>query len=183
MKINKKFNQLSLSEYYHYIDNYKKYTDFNTLGLYRSILENDRLSLADQIKIRDYANQNFEKTFNFLQLKDPLTFFKLSTLGQELTEADRQQFWENIRLAQQKILADKKIKHRNFGDYSKHNCGYDWCHFNGLMIKQGSRLAESVMRFHSDKSKSMNRIKSEEIRKQRKNKSKIIQDDLDRDSS
>jgi len=70
MKIGKKFNQLSKSQYYHFIDNYKKYTDFNTLGLYRSITENERLSLEDQIEIRDYANLIFGKTFNFYQLKD-----------------------------------------------------------------------------------------------------------------
>jgi len=32
MEIGQKFNQLTLDEYFFYIDNYKKYKDFNTLG-------------------------------------------------------------------------------------------------------------------------------------------------------
>lgn len=55
--------------------NHKKYTDFNVLGLYRSISENDKLPLEDKIYIRDLANETFGKTFNFLQLKDPKTYF------------------------------------------------------------------------------------------------------------
>ena len=51
MKIGRKFNQISKSEYFHYIDNNKKYTDFNTLGMYRSICENKKLELSDQIEI------------------------------------------------------------------------------------------------------------------------------------
>lgn len=69
MKIGKKFNQLSISEYKHYIDNYKKYMDFNTLGLYRSIGENKKLNIKDKIEIRDYANEIFGKTFNLTQNK------------------------------------------------------------------------------------------------------------------
>jgi hypothetical protein len=65
MKIGKKFNQISKNVYFHFIDNYKKYTNFNTLGMYRSICENGKLELSDRIEIRDYANSVFEKTFNF----------------------------------------------------------------------------------------------------------------------
>ena len=63
MKIGKLFNQLSKSQYIHYIYNRKKYTDFNTLGLYRSICENEKLTLTEKIEIRDYANTIFGKTF------------------------------------------------------------------------------------------------------------------------
>ena len=150
MKINKKFNQLNRKQYKHYIDNHKKYTNFNTLGLYRSICENDKLSLVEKIEIRDYATELFGKTFKFLQLKDPETYFKLITLGQELTKADKNQVWENIEQNQQKILKEKRIKHRNFGNYSKHNCGLEHCHLNGLMIRQGSSLAECSMNFGTD---------------------------------
>ena len=179
MKIGKKFNQLSLSEYKHYMDNYKKYTDFNTLGLYRSIGENERLSLEDKIEIRDYANEVFGKTFNFYQLKDPGTYFELITLGKELTKADENQIWQEIKSNQQKILKEKRIKHRNFGNYSKHHCGYEHCPMNGMMVKQGSYLAESHMWFDADKKKYSRKQKSERIKKDRKSKSQIIQKELD----
>lgn len=63
MKIGQQFNNLTLKEYFFYIDNYKKYTDFNTLGLYRSIIENEKLSIEEKIFVRDYANKIFQKTF------------------------------------------------------------------------------------------------------------------------
>ena len=179
MKIGKKFNQINKSEYFHFIDNYKKYTDFNTLGMYRSICENEKLELSDQIEIRDYANSKFSKTFNFYQLKDPKTYFDLTTLGLELTVADERQVWNDIRANQEKILSEKKIKHRNFGDYSKHNCGEDNCVYNGLMIKQGSFFAEGSIHFKSDKNSYSAKLKSERIKKQRKNKSQIIRNEFD----
>lgn len=179
MKIGKRFNTLSKSDYFHYIDNYKKYTDFNTLGMYRSICENEKLSLDDKIEVREYANTIFQKTFNFYQLKDPFTYFKLTTLGMELTVADEAQIWDNIRAEQQKILSGKKLKHRNFGDYSKHNCGYEDCPYNGIMIKQGSRLAENHVWFASDKNEVAAKEKSDRIKKQRREKHKIIRDELD----
>jgi glutamate synthase domain-containing protein 2 len=150
MKIGTKFNRLTYREYIQILDRHEKYTDFNTLGLYRSIIENDKLNLEDKIAIRDLAHQKFSKTFEFLQLKDPYVYFQVSTLGRVLTTADEQQLWEDIRHNQQKILKAKRIKHRNFGEYSKHNCGYETCPYNGMMIRQGSMLAESNMHFNSD---------------------------------
>lgn len=141
MEIGQKFNQLTVKEYFHYIDNHKRYNDFNTLGLYRSIIENEKLSIADKIEVRDHAHKLFKKTFDFLQLKDPYTFVKISTLGQALTVADESQIWSDVIRNQQRILSDKKIKHRNFGQYSKHNCGYENCPYNGLMVKSGLRLS------------------------------------------
>ena len=174
MKIGKKFNQLAPSAYKHYIDNYKKYTDFNTLGLYRSIIENDKLHLDDKIKIRDYANLTFGKTFHFYQLKDPITYFKLISLGKELTVADENQLWRDIKRNQQQILQEKRIKHRNFGCYSKHNCGIDSCSMNGMMIRQGSWFAEHHLYFESDKNTDSKKEKSIRRRKERKQKYKII---------
>lgn len=176
MKIGQKFNKLTLKEYFFYIENHKKYTDFNTLGLYRSILENEKLSLEEKLKVRDYANQFFQKTFDFLQLKDPYTFFQLSTLGEALMAGDENQFWNKIRENQEKILKDKRIKHRNFGNYSKHNCGYETCHYNGLMIHQGSILMQSNMYFDSDKSRCSAQSKSLRNKKGRKNEKQIIQE-------
>src|SRR5690606_38710035 len=113
MKIEKRFNQFSKSEYFHYVNNHKLYTNFNTLALYRSIIESEQLNVEDKIEIRDFANGFFQKTFDFLQVKDPLTYFKLTTLGQETTEADEKRFWQNLKKTQDKILSKKRIKHRN----------------------------------------------------------------------
>jgi len=182
MKIGQKFNKLTLKEYFYIIDHYKKYTDFNTLGLYRSIIENEKLTLEDKIAVREYAHKTFKKFFDFLQLKDPMVFVEVSTLGQELTKADENQLWENVRQNQQKILATKKIKHRNFGTYSKHNCGYDTCVMNGVMVRQGAWLAgygTCDMRFKSDNHNYMKEYKSEQRKADRKNKAQIIKKELE----
>jgi hypothetical protein len=153
MKIGKKFNQLSLKEYIFIINNHKKYTDFNVLGLYRSIIENHKLSLDEKKIIKNNADVFFKKTFDFLQIKDPITYFKLSTLGLSLTQADENEIWDDIKRYQEKTLSQKRIKHRNFGYYSKHNCGIITCPYNGIMIKQGSILSECKMTFGSDREK------------------------------
>ncbi len=179
MEIGQKFNTLTLTEYFFYIDNYKKYNDFNTLGLYRSIVENEKLKLNDKIAVRDYAHKIFKKTFNFLQLKDPKTFVEVEYLGKELTKGDDQKIWDDIRKTQQQILADKEIKHRNFGEYSKHNCGYDDCVWNGIMIRQGSWLAESSMHFDSDKNQYLQKLKSNKRKSDRKKGRQIIKKELE----
>jgi hypothetical protein len=179
MKIGKRFNELEKSEYFHFMQNDKKHSDFNTLGMYKSICENKRLSLTDKIEVRDYANKSFGKTLNFYPLKDPQTYFDLMTLGREMTVADIQQAWTDIRRNQETILSDKKIKHRNFGEYSKHNCGDDDCPYNGLMIKQGYGLAESQMHFKSDKKETAGKDKAARLKKERKIKHGIIRDELD----
>jgi hypothetical protein len=150
MKIGVKFNQLTYPKYLQIIEYHQKYTDFNTLGLYRSILENDKLDLAQKIAVRDLAHTKFLKTFEFLQLKDPYTYIQVSTIGETLTKADERQLWQNVRINQEQILKDKKIKHRNFGIYAKHDCRYDDCHYNGVMARQGGFLSESTIRFDSD---------------------------------
>ena len=151
MKVGKQFNTLTYGEYLYLIDNHKKFTDFNTLGLFRSIVETSKLSLEEKLELRKVSVAAFAKTFNFLQLKDPTTYFKLSTLGETLTEGDENQVWENIKRNQQKIWEGKQLSHRNFGTYSKHLCGYPACPLNGMMIRQGSDLADGgTMRFYSD---------------------------------
>ena len=64
MKIGKPFNQLLEEEYLACIENHKQYEDFNTLGLYRSLLENEQLTMDEKLKIRDYAHQFFQISFN-----------------------------------------------------------------------------------------------------------------------
>jgi hypothetical protein len=179
MEIEQKFNKLNLKEYFFYIDIYKKYTNFNTLGLYRSIVENEKLTLYEKIEIREYSHKTFRKTFEFLQLKDPKTYVEVEYLGQELTKGDENKIWDDIRKNQQKILADKKIKHRNFGEYSKHNCGYDTCVWKGLMIRQGSWLMESNMHFNSDNNQYIAKVKSDKRKSDRKNEKQIINKELE----
>lgn len=161
MKIGRAFNHLQEEEYLACIENHKQYDDFNTLGLYRSLLENDQLTVDEKVKIRDFAHQFFQKAFDFLQLKDPYTYFKVSTLGENLTRGDELNHWRLIRDKQQQILKQKRIKHRNFGTYSKHDCGYEHCPYNGLMVKQGSGLAESSVHFKADKNRSEKKAKAQ----------------------
>lgn len=169
MEIGQKFNKLTLKEYFFCIENHKKYTEFNTLGLYRSILENEKLGLAEKVEVRDYANKFFQKTFDFLQLKDPFTFFGLLTLGKELTVADEKQIWSQIRENQERILKTKRIKYRNFGVYSRHTC-VENCLWNGLMVQQGSNISRMNpnIKFDSDKNRYCAELKSLRNKKERK---------------
>ncbi|AWA31098.1 hypothetical protein HYN48_13930 [Flavobacterium magnum] len=178
MEIGKQFNSLRFEDYFFYIDNYKKYSDFNTLGLYRSLSENEKLNLEQKISIRDYANKIFEKTFNFLQVKDPWTYIKVQTLGLELTDGDKEEMWRKIFINQEKILREKRIKHKNFGEYSKHNCGYETCPMNGIMIKQGSFMAEYEMCI-GNINRYVQKQKSEKRKSDRKSESQIINNELD----
>jgi hypothetical protein len=177
MKIGRKLSTFSQGEYHNLLKNYLRFTDFNSLGLFRSILENEKLTLEQKIDIRDAAKNTFPKFFTFLQVKDPWTFRKLELLGQDVTVADEDRLRDVIALNQQKILENKRIKHRNFGVYSKHSCGYDTCFMNGLMTKQDSLLSEygiSGMRpsNYSKFSKSARR------KQERKREHQIIQTDL-----
>lgn len=161
MKIGTKFNQLTYQRYINFIKNRHKYTDFNTLGLYRSIIENQKLDLEQKIAIRELAHEHFLKTFEFLQLKDPFTYFEVSTLGQTLTVADERQYWKNISTNQQQILKEKRIKHRNFGVYAKHICGYENCRFAGVMIPNARRHRFFPMSFESDENLCSKQLKAQ----------------------
>lgn len=174
MQLGRKFNKLSISEYHHYIANHKKYTDFNTLGLYRSILENENLNTEERISLRDHANTTFGKFYEFLQLKDPTTYFHLSTLSCLMTKADENRVWEEIRHEQQRILKSKRIKHRNFGVYSKHLCGDEDCVYNGMMVREDSPMAENGICFKSDDNSWAGKEKSQRLKKERKNMHYIV---------
>lgn len=178
MKIGQKFNTLTLKEYFFYIDNHKRYSDFNVLGLYRSIIENEKLTVTEKIEVRKHAHSYFHKSFDFLQLKDPVTFYEVSTIGQELTVADTNQIWEDIKANQQKILADKRIKHRNFGTYSKHLCGYNDCPMNGMMVRENTWLAWCKIHFDSDRNRYEAKYKSERNKTDRKNQKIIISESI-----
>lgn len=178
MEIGKLFNTLTFDEYLFYIENHKDYFDFNTLGLYRSLLENEKLNLEQKVAVRDYANQFFQKTFDFLQVKDPWTYAKVISLEFEMTNGDKENLWRIIGDNQRKILSDKKIRHQNFGVYSKHNCGYETCPFDGLMIKQGSEFAEYEMCL-GYQNKYIKKVKSEKRKSDRKSQKKIVDQEID----
>ena len=176
MKVGKQFNTLTYGEYLHLIENHKKFTDFNTLGLFRSIVETTKLSLEEKLALRKVAIAAFAKTFDFLQLKDPQTYFEVNTLGETLTTADESQAWEDIKRNQQKIWESKKLSHRNFGTFSKHLCNHDTCHLNGLMVKQDSILAYGgTMHFHSDNRRTWTKVlKAERYKRDRKSEQRIV---------
>lgn len=179
MKIGKKFNQLSKSEYFHYIENHKKYTDFNTLGLYRSIEENKNLSLEDQLEVLEFANRYFFKSYEFLQVKAPGTYLGLSTLGHNLTIGEYRQILANMEAFREAFIRRKRPGHRNFGQYSKHDCGIEHCPWNGMMVRQDSWFAEFHMYFDCDKNQWEAKRKSEALKKQRRESHKIIQKELE----
>ncbi|GAA4047895.1 hypothetical protein GCM10022409_37790 [Hymenobacter glaciei] len=176
MKVGKQFNTLTYGEYLHLIENHKKFTDFNTLGLFRSIVETTKLNLDEKLELRKVAVAAFAKTFDFLQLKDPVTYFEVNILGETLTVADKNQAWDDIKRNQQLILENKRLSHRNFGTYSKHICGYDTCNLNGMMIRQDSHLAYGgTIHFNSDNHRTWSKQKNAERQKQeRKAKPQLI---------
>lgn len=179
MTIGKKFKDLNSDEYVFYINNHKKYKDFNTLGLYRSLIENNKLSLDEKIAIREHAHSFFKKSFDFLQLKDPKVFVDVSILGMKFTKADEKRIWDEVIKNQQNILNDKRIKHRNFGIYSKHSCPYEDCIYQGLMVRPNSQLAWGSMHFADDKSKYQQKAKSERRKSERKREQLMINEQID----
>lgn len=114
-----------------------------------------------------------------MQLKDPYTYMAVSTLGQTLTKGDEEKIWDDIRKNQQSILTDKKIRHRNFGVYSKHKCPYADCPFNGVMVRQGTQLALGCISFESDKNRYGVRVKSDRIKSARKRMKQIIDQEIE----
>lgn len=170
MKKIEKFNKLSFNEFKVAIDNHKRIT-INHLGLYRGILES-KLTDVQKIEIRDYANTVFGKFYEFLQIKDAHLYFALHYLGEELSNGEEHIAWKQITNNQAKLLKEKGLNHRNFGDYSKHICGHSDCPFEGLMIKKSRTnfYSESPMVLKCDRqSKSSAQLyKREKLKKEHK---------------
>ena len=83
MKLNARFNTFTLPRYREAIANHKRYTDFNPLALFRSILENGKLGEAEQLEVLALAKAAFPRFYRHLLLKDLRTYAALSRLGQE----------------------------------------------------------------------------------------------------
>lgn len=163
-----KYRDYSYQELEELIEAGKNNKDFNVLGFYRSLLENKQLSSEQAVALRDAAHRHFQKQFDFLQIKDPVTYLKVTLLGEEYTKGDEDNLWRQIVRNQQIILKEKRIRHRNFGTYSIHDCGYDWCPYKGMMVRQGSELARSTMHFETDKPRNSRKYKSLQAKSDRK---------------
>ncbi|QMT39616.1 hypothetical protein [Neisseria shayeganii] len=167
MKIDKPFRSMSLAEYRHYIARHARYTDFNPLGLYRSILENPALDTAGQQEVLALANRYFQKFYDFLVVKDLPTYARLSRLGQApLSEAQERQYLEQLRRVAEKRLAGKDIRHWRVGVYSTSE------RFNGRLNDDGSPQTVAVM----SRRRSQKMLKTAHIphQLQRKNQYRII---------
>ncbi len=138
------YNALSREGYLRLLKGPKKGGTVNTLGLFRSILENEGLSLPEKLEIRDLTVSRFSKAFVFLQLKDPITYINLCCLGVPRSEMEGQQVWERLRFDQARLLKAKRIRHRNSGVYSRHLCGHGACPHGGMMVRS-SGLWPAVM--------------------------------------
>jgi hypothetical protein len=152
MRTIEKYSDLTYQEYLKVISAHKKKKNY-TLGLFRSILENTKLTVVEKIQVRDEALIIFAKSFNFLQVKDPKTYAALTMLGKVVTAGEDRALWKTIAHNQEKILHAKNLKHRNFGTYSKHLCGIETCKMNGMMVQQGGYACEYEMSLPHDSAK------------------------------
>ena len=168
-----KYNKFSVKEYTYIIDNQKK-KKLNVLGLYRSILENESLSNDEKIEVREYANTKFNKTYLFYQISHPQLHIDLFMLDNPLNKQEQDKKWDEMVVYQEKTLKAKGIKHRNFGEYSKHLCGIDSCPLNGHMIRAGSFQAETCMSFKSDKRSDYLKVKAKKRKSDRKQLKRLI---------
>ena len=103
----------------------------------------------------------------------------MSTLGQTLSRAEEIQLWDRIKRAQEEILTAKKIKHRSFGIYSKHECGHENCVYDGVMIRTGSYLEECAMLFNSDRNRRGATHRARQRKSDRKEMRRVIDRELD----
>ena len=135
MKIGHPINQLTAAAIRSLVPRYRRYTDFNRLGLFRGILESQKLNLKEKLELRDLGKATFSKYYDFLVVKDPHTWGKLENLGVTRTRQEEVDDWRKIQEKQQEILSRKRFGHRNFGVNSRHDCGHDDCRFNNYMTR------------------------------------------------
>ena len=120
MKLNRPFNTLTLAQYRQIIPQHARYTDFNPLALYRSIVENRKLNEEDKQEVLALANQYFQKFYDFLVVKDLHTYAALSRLGlPSLSPAQQWDYNAQLRIQARKILARKRIRNWRVGTQSK----------------------------------------------------------------
>ena len=120
MKLNRPFNTLTLAQYRQIIPQHARYADFNPLALYRSILENNKLSEAEKQVVLALAKHYFPKFYDFLLVKDFNTYAALSRLGlPPLSPAQQWDYSEQLPAQARKILARKRIRNWRVGAETK----------------------------------------------------------------
>ncbi|MTB50192.1 hypothetical protein [Lewinella sp. W8] len=168
MEIGRKIRELSARKIHQILREHHRYTDFNRLGLFRGILESEKLTLEQKQSLKEAAVAAFPKYYDFLILKDPDTWDQLEHLGQERLQPELRRDWQDIRRRQKSMLREKRLRHRNFGVYSKHLCGYDHCRYNGSMVKaKHSPRYGYEMHFDSDHRRSPHFLAEKEVRRKR----------------
>lgn len=152
MKIGQPINELSPERIREIIKGYKEYTDFNRLGLFRGLLESERITAEERAELQELAIAAFNRYFDFLVIKDSETWWKTLNPGWEAASRnDRYVKWRKIEAKQEAIIKRKGFGHRNFGNYSKHNCCYKDCPLNGIMVKKNDiRRDGCLIWFKSD---------------------------------
>jgi hypothetical protein len=106
----------------------------NTLGLFRSIVENRKLPEEEKAAIRDACREAFPQFYGFLPVKDYRTYWALEALGREMTEADWRALKERSWREAAAWVKQRRIRHRSFGVHSKHECE-PTCPMLGTMVK------------------------------------------------
>ena len=152
MRIDQPFNELSAARIRTIILNYKQYKDFNRLGLFRGLIESAHLSSEERTGLQQLARRTFARYFDFLVIKDPDTWWQTEYPDWvETSFGDRLNRWREIRERQQVIIERKGLGHRNFGVFSKHDCGRADCPLDGVMVKKNDPRRDNCrISFKSD---------------------------------
>ena len=155
MKLNRRFNTLTLAEYRALIPRHAAYADFNPLALYRSIMENRKLDEAAKQEVLALANRYFQRFYDFLPAKDPQTYFELSLLGQPpLSDAQWRQYYWKIREQGEKLAKGKGIRNHRVGSMTRSQ----WMSVSRKHPEQGLRTVWVMNRHSSDKARCSGRI-------------------------
>ena len=62
-----------------------------------------------------FANQYFQRFYDFLFIKDPVTYIRLATLRQGLSETQQRQHLSRVWDRREKWCAEKGIRHQRIG--------------------------------------------------------------------
>ena len=128
---------------------------FNTLALYRSIVENRKLDEAAKQEVLVLANRYFQRFYDFLPAKDPQTYFELSLLGQPpLSDAQWRQYYWKIREQGEKLAKEKGIRNHRVGSMTRS----PWMSVSRKYPEQGLRTVWVMNRHSSDKARCSGRI-------------------------
>lgn len=169
-KIEKRYNTFNYDEYIFYLNKYKEYKNFNIYGIFNSFLENKILTDPEKLKLIKKYSEKFYKSFEFLKVKNEHLYLKLFSIieNKDYTANGKNGLYDNavknIERDVEKILNNKKIKYRNFGENSK-----------AMDNRTGYKF---MTREKENKEYKKNIKKSLHIKKERKQLKNIINDHL-----